>query len=89
MPYLPSIVLAAIGLVLLGTLVARTFRALRRFSAVRNVVVGNAVDRAGLIRARSAGVRVALSQKWRAQPAAPRASEPVALGADKMGAPSC
>jgi hypothetical protein len=64
-PYLPSIVLAAAGLVLLGVLVARTFRALRRFSVVRNAAVTNAGDRAGLIRARAAGVRIALSQRRR------------------------
>lgn len=68
MPYLPSIVLAVAGLLLLGFLVTRTFRALRRFSAVRNAAVTSTGDRAGLIRARAAGIRVALGQRRHGQP---------------------
>lgn len=68
MPYLPSIVLAASGILFLGVLAARTLQALRRFSSVRDAAVTTTADRAGLIRARAAGVRIALGQRRRGRP---------------------
>jgi hypothetical protein len=63
--YLLSIVLAIAGLLGLGVLAIVTVRGLRRFSATMSMVVTRTHDRAGLLRARSAGVRVAIEQRRR------------------------
>jgi hypothetical protein len=63
--YLPSIVLAVAGLVLLGVLAVVTVKGLRRFSLTVSMVLTRTRDRAGLLRARSAGVRVAIEQRRR------------------------
>ena len=65
MPYLPTVVLAAIGLLLLVLLLVRTAKALRAFRQTTSMVVTNTQDRAGLIRARSAALRVAFAQRRR------------------------
>ncbi|WP_329047480.1 bacteriophage holin [Amycolatopsis sp. NBC_01488] len=63
MPYLPTVVLAAIGLLLLVVLLVRTAKALRGFKQTASMVATNTQDRAGLIRARSAALRVAFAQR--------------------------
>lgn len=63
MPYLPAIILLATGLVLLGLLVGIGLRNLRRFRRRMNTVVTALRDGVGLLRARTAGVRVALAQR--------------------------
>ncbi|KAA9152186.1 hypothetical protein FPZ12_037510 [Amycolatopsis acidicola] len=63
MSYLPSIVLAAAGFLLLAVLVIRLFRVLRRFRSTMSMVVTDTNDRAGLVRARAAGVRYGLAQR--------------------------
>ncbi|HJQ48015.1 MAG TPA: bacteriophage holin [Amycolatopsis sp.] len=63
MPYLPSILVAVAGLLLLVALVFRMWNGLRRFRATLTMVTTSTNDRAGLLRARSAGVRVALAQR--------------------------
>lgn len=74
-PYLPTIVLAALGLLVLGVLLIRTFGALRRFTAMSTVVrtgVHGDLDR---LRARRAALGVAFAQQkaeWRAWRAARR-----------------
>lgn len=65
MSYLPSILLAAVGLVLLGALLIPVVRGLRRFRSALSMVRTNTTDRTSLLRARSAGVRVALEQRRR------------------------
>ncbi|GAB2970943.1 bacteriophage holin [Amycolatopsis acidiphila] len=65
MSYLPSILLAVAGLVLLGVLLIPVVRGLRRFRSALSMVVTSTNQRAGLLRARSAGVRVALEQRRR------------------------
>lgn len=65
MSYLLSILLAVAGLVLLGVLLIPVVRALRRFRSALSMVVTRTNDRAGLLKARSAGVRVALEQRRR------------------------
>jgi hypothetical protein len=62
-PYLPTVVLAAAGLLLLVALVLRTVKALRAFRRTASMVAANTQDRAGLIRARSAGLRLAFAQR--------------------------
>ena len=65
MSYLPTIVLAAAGLLLLVVLLVRTTRVLRAFKQTASMVATNTQDRAGLIRARSAALRVAFEQRRR------------------------
>lgn len=62
MSYLPSIVLAAAGLVLLVVLLIPVVRGLRRFRSALSMVKASTNARAGLLRARAAGVRVGLQR---------------------------
>jgi len=64
-PYLPTVVLVAIGLLLLVLLLVRTVKVLRGFQQTASMVATNTQDRAGLIRARSAALRVAFAQRRR------------------------
>ncbi|GAA2807071.1 bacteriophage holin [Saccharopolyspora taberi] len=63
MPYVLSLVLLGLGLLLLLFLVIRMFAALRRFRAMQRRVVEDLDDRSGLLKARMAGVRVALAER--------------------------
>ncbi|GLY37096.1 hypothetical protein Amsp01_031200 [Amycolatopsis sp. NBRC 101858] len=65
MPYLPTVVLVAIGLLLLVLLLVRTVKVLRGFKQTASMVATNTQDRAGLLRARSAALRVAFAQRRR------------------------
>jgi ABC-type transporter Mla subunit MlaD len=64
-PYLPTVVLVVIGLLLLVLLLVRTVKVLRGFKQTASMVATNTQDRAGLIRARSAALRVAFAQRRR------------------------
>ncbi|SFQ55628.1 hypothetical protein SAMN05421810_109188 [Amycolatopsis arida] len=61
--YVLSIVLVAFGLVVLGAVAARAVRALRRFDAAARLVAERTRDDAGLLRARAAGLRVAMARR--------------------------
>ncbi|MEV5536177.1 bacteriophage holin [Saccharopolyspora shandongensis] len=63
MPYVWSLVLLAVGLVLLALLLVRLFRELRRFKAVQRQVLHDLDDRSGLVKARVAGLKVAFAQR--------------------------
>ncbi|GLY67737.1 bacteriophage holin [Amycolatopsis taiwanensis] len=63
MSYLPSIVLAAVGLLVLLALTVRLYVGLRGFRSAVTMVMARTGDRAGLVRARAAGVRVAIDQR--------------------------
>lgn len=65
MPYLPTIALAAVGLLLLLLLLVRTVKVLRGFRQTASMVATNTQDRAGLLRARTAALRVAFEQRRR------------------------
>ena len=65
MPYVPTIVLSSAGLLLLVVLLVRTRRLLRGFHQTASMVATNTQDRAGMIRARSAALRVAFAQRRR------------------------
>lgn len=65
MSYLPSVVVAAVGLVALGLLLFWAFRGLRRFRAAMSMVSADYTERTGLLKARSAGLRVAFAQRRR------------------------
>ncbi len=63
MPYLPTAVLLVLGLALLVVLLVRTAKVLRAFRRTTSMVATNTQDRAGLVRARAAGLRVAFAQR--------------------------
>ncbi|NKQ52546.1 bacteriophage holin [Amycolatopsis sp. K13G38] len=65
MSYLPSILLAVVALLLLAALAFRVAGGLRRFRSTLSMVMTSTNDRTGLLRARVAGVRVALAQRRR------------------------
>ncbi|MFJ9786904.1 bacteriophage holin [Amycolatopsis sp. NPDC101161] len=65
MPYLPTVALAALGLLLLVVLLVRTGKVLRGFRQTASMVATNTQDRAGLLRARSAALRVAFAERRR------------------------
>ena len=65
MSYVPSLVLVVAGLILLVVLLVKTVRVLRAFKQTASMVATNTQDRAGLIRARAAGLRVAFTQRRR------------------------
>lgn len=63
-PYFWStVVLLALGVVLLVAFVVRMFGAVRRFRAAQKQVTDDVTDRAGLLRARVAAVRVAIAER--------------------------
>lgn len=63
MPYIPTFVLLAVGVVLLAVLVIRLAMVLRRFNQTTSMVVTNTKERVGLLRARAVAVRVAFAQR--------------------------
>ena len=52
-----------VGLVLLLALLLATFRSLRKVRTVQRRVVDDLTDRAGFLRARFAGLRIAVSKR--------------------------
>ncbi|WP_033287508.1 bacteriophage holin [Amycolatopsis jejuensis] len=68
MPYLPAYVLLAAGLVVLALLLVRIAGVLRRFRRTVSMVSTHTQDRTGLLRARSAALRVAVAER-RSKPA--------------------
>jgi hypothetical protein len=62
-PYLPTIILLVFGLVVLLLLVWNLLRSLRRFTHVKTSLTNHLTDRAGLLRARSAALRVATAER--------------------------
>lgn len=79
MSYLPSIVLAVVGVLVLVVVLIRTFGVLRRFRRASSMVTASVSDRTGLVKARTAGLRVAFERRRRP------ASEEVALVTSKEG----
>ncbi|KDN19581.1 bacteriophage holin [Amycolatopsis rifamycinica] len=65
MPYLPTAALIVLGLAVLVVLLVRTVKVLRAFRQTASMVATNTQDRAGLVRARSAALRVAFAQRRR------------------------
>lgn len=60
--YLISIAVAVLALVLLAAVLARTVAELRRARVVVTELLGDQADRAGLLRARTAGLRVGIAE---------------------------
>lgn len=64
-PFVWTLVLLAVGLVLLVFLLVRTLMEVRRFRRVQRGVAHDLADRSGMVKARAAGLKVALSQRRR------------------------
>ncbi|MBQ0926416.1 MULTISPECIES: bacteriophage holin [Saccharopolyspora] len=65
MPFVWTLVLLAVGLVLLVFLLVRTLMEVRRFRRVQRGAAHDLADRSGMVKARAAGLKVALSQRRR------------------------
>ncbi|HEV2783535.1 MAG TPA: bacteriophage holin [Actinophytocola sp.] len=66
-PYLSSIALVVVGLLVLGAVLVAVLRAVRRFAGAAAAASGRVTDRTGLLRARTAAVGVAIRQRRRAR----------------------
>jgi hypothetical protein len=65
MPYLPSIALLILGLLLLVAVGLAVLRAVRRFTGAAAAANDRVSDQSGLLRARTAAVGVAIRQRRR------------------------
>lgn len=63
MPYVVSILVLVLGVLLLVACVLGVLRALRRFHSAQVEVAGHVQDRVGLLKARAAGLRVAFAER--------------------------
>ncbi|WP_052407222.1 bacteriophage holin [Allokutzneria albata] len=63
MPYLLSLLLVVAGLVVLLFVAVKVFRSLSRFGAAYAAAGRHVDDRAGLLRARSAALKVAIAER--------------------------
>jgi hypothetical protein len=70
-PYLPSALLLIVGLLVLGMLMRAALRSLRRFAASRAALGSQVSDQTGLLRARSAALRIAVVERRRRPVGAP------------------
>jgi uncharacterized membrane protein len=58
-----ALALAVLGVLVLAVVLVRLLRVLRRFTRTMSMVATNTQDRAGMLRARSAALRVAVEQR--------------------------
>ncbi|KEI44915.1 bacteriophage holin [Saccharopolyspora rectivirgula] len=65
MPYVLSLVLVAVALAGLVVLAVRAGKAVRELRSAQQQAVAQIKDRAGLLKARSAGLRVAFAERRR------------------------
>ncbi|PXY22447.1 bacteriophage holin [Prauserella muralis] len=63
MLYVLSVGLVALGILVLGIAAVRIVRALRTYSRTASMVSASAHDRLGLLRARSAALKVAVGER--------------------------
>ncbi|WP_216204738.1 bacteriophage holin [Amycolatopsis aidingensis] len=63
MLYVLSLVLVVFGVCFLAVVIFRVARVLRRFDRAASMVVADTTDRTGLLRARAAALRVAMTQR--------------------------
>ncbi|MET8758540.1 bacteriophage holin [Lentzea sp. NPDC004782] len=74
MPYTPTLALIALGLIVLVAIGLRVIRSLRRFAAARTLVGDRVGDGVGLLKARSAALKVAFAERRRPEQARTRAN---------------
>ncbi|WP_243788798.1 bacteriophage holin [Saccharopolyspora gloriosae] len=63
MPYVWSLVLFVVGVLLLLAVLIRLFTLLRRVKKVQRAVAADVSNRSGLLKARIAGLQVALAER--------------------------
>lgn len=63
MSYLPTVLLAAIGVLLLAALLIRTLGVVRAFTRTSRSVRAGFADHTGMLKARSAALRVAIKDR--------------------------
>ncbi|WP_109640374.1 MULTISPECIES: bacteriophage holin [Lentzea] len=63
MPYTPTLALVALGLIVLAAIALRVIRSLRRFASARTLVRDRVGDNVGLLKARTAALKVAFAQR--------------------------
>lgn len=73
-PSTPTLALIALGLIVLVLITVRVIRSLRRFASTRTLVGDRVGDRVGLLKARSAALKVAFAQRRRPEQARTRAN---------------
>lgn len=73
-PYTPTLALIALGLIVMVAIGLRVIRSLRRFASARTLVGDRVGDRVGLLKARSAALKVAFAQRRRPEQARTRAN---------------
>lgn len=73
-PYTPTLALIALGLIVLVAIGVRVIRSLRRFATARTLVGDRVGDGVGLLRARSAALKVAFAERRRPEQARTRAN---------------
>ncbi|HEX8867872.1 MAG TPA: bacteriophage holin [Lentzea sp.] len=73
-PYTPTLALIALGLIVLVAIAVRVIRSLRRFASARTLVGDRVGDGVGLLKARSAALKVAFAERRRPEQARTRAN---------------
>ena len=74
MPSTPTLALTALGLIVLVVIVVRVVRSLRRFVSARTLVGDSVGDGVGLLKARSAALKVAFAARRHPEQARTRAN---------------
>ncbi|MEV6244251.1 bacteriophage holin [Lentzea sp. NPDC051838] len=74
MPYTPTLALILLGLIVMVAISVRVIRSLRRFASARTLVGDRVGDGVGLLKARSAALKVAFAQRRRPEQARTRAN---------------
>ncbi|MEU7476134.1 bacteriophage holin [Lentzea sp. NPDC042327] len=67
MPYTPTLALLVLGLIVLVVIGRLVLRSLRRFASARTLVGDRVGDGVGLLKARSAALKVALAERRRTE----------------------
>jgi hypothetical protein len=73
-PYTPTLALVALGLIVLAAIALRVIRSLRRFASARTLVRDRVGDNVGLLKARTAALKVAFAQRRPSEQARTRAN---------------
>ncbi|MGW6935418.1 bacteriophage holin [Lentzea sp. NPDC054927] len=74
MPSTPTLALIALGLIVLVVITIRVIRSLRRFARTRTLVGDRVGDRVGLLKARTAALKVAFARRRPSEQARTRAN---------------
>lgn len=73
-PYTPTLALVALGLIVLAAIALRVIRSLRRFASARTLVRDRVGDNVGLLKARTAALKVAFARRRPSEQARTRAN---------------